>query len=346
VYSVTPLHHAAGLLTSVGGALAGGSRLAIATSYDPQTFWAEVRRYGVTVVSYTWTLLRDLIEADRNPGERHHPVRLFVGSGMPAWLWQRTLDRFPTAGVLEFFVSSPEDVVLANVSGRKVGAKGRPIPGSAEVAIVACDLATGEVLRDTSGLGDGLARVCATDEPGLLLARTAASTPGALRGVLAPDDSWSSTGHVFRRDAEGDHWLVGALADLVHTTGGVVAPAPAEDALGRLDAVDLVAAYGVRVPSEADGETRGDEELHAALALRPGRTLDAAAVTQALAGLSALQQPVVVRVLPSIPVTTWWRPLRAALRADAASQSVLTWVRSADGTYAETGRARRLRRPG
>ncbi|HTJ33980.1 MAG TPA: AMP-binding protein, partial [Dactylosporangium sp.] len=72
VYSVTPLHHAAGLLTSVGGALAGGSRLAIATSYDPQTFWAEVRRYGVTVVSYTWTLLRDLIEADRNPGERHH----------------------------------------------------------------------------------------------------------------------------------------------------------------------------------------------------------------------------------------------------------------------------------
>lgn len=345
VYSVTPLHHAAGLLTSVGGALAGGSRLAIATSYDPQTFWAEVRRYGVTVVSYTWTLLRDLIEADRTPGERHHPVRLFVGSGMPAWLWQRTLDRFPTAGVLEFFVSSSEDVVLANVSGRKVGAKGRPIPGSAEVSIVACDLATGEVLRDASGLGDGLARACATDEPGLLIARTPANTPGALRGVFTPDDSWSSTGHVFRRDADGDHWLVGALADLVHTTGGVVAPAPVEDALGHLDAVDLVAAYGVHVRSEADGQRRGDEELHAALALRPGRTLDAAAVTRALAGLSALQQPVVVRVLPSIPVTTWWRPLRAALRADAASQSVLTWVRSADGTYAEPGRARRQRRP-
>ncbi len=168
VYSVTPLHHAAGLLTSVGGALAGGSRLALTTSYDPVTFWAEVRRYGVTVVSYTWTLLGDLIEADRAPGERHHPVRLFVGSGMPAWLWQRALDRFPSAAVLEFFVSSSEDVVLANISGRKVGAKGRPIPASAEVAVAACDLATGEVRRDYDGLG----RACGTDEVGLLIART------------------------------------------------------------------------------------------------------------------------------------------------------------------------------
>ncbi len=336
VYSVTPLHHAAGLLTSVGGALAGGSRLAMATSYDPVTFWAEVRRYGVTVVSYTWTLLRDLIEADRVPGERHHPVRLFVGSGMPAWLWQRTLDRFPTAAVLEFFVSGSEDVILANLSGRKVGAKGRPIPGSAEVAVVECDLATGAVRRDYDGIG----RVCAPDEPGLLVARTSTTTPGALRGLLAPDDAWASTGHVFRRDADGDHWLVGAVADLVHTAGGVVPPGPAEDALGALDAVELVAAYGVRANADSD------EELHAAIALRPGRTLDAAGVTTALAGLSALAQPSAVRVLPQIPVTTWWRPLRAALRADAARDALVTWLRRPDGTYAVPARPRRLRRQG
>ncbi len=233
---------------------------------------------------------------------------------------------------------------MANVSGRKVGAKGRPLPGSAEVAVVRCDLATGEVLRDTSPLGDGLARRCETDEAGLLIAETSASTPGALRGVFTPDDAWSSTGHVFRRDADGDHWLVGALADLVHTIGGVVAPAPVEDALGELGAVELVAAYGVRVPSAADGASHGDEELHAAVALRPGQELDAAAVTRALSRLSALQQPTVVRVLPAIPVTTWWRPLRAALRAEAESQAVRTWIRSADGFYAESGRSRRTRR--
>ncbi|HUR74675.1 MAG TPA: AMP-binding protein [Sporichthya sp.] len=343
VYSVTPLHHAAGLMTSVGGALAGGSRLALTTSYDPDTFWSEVRRYGVTVVSYTWTLLGDLIEADRVPGERHHPVRLFVGSGMPAWLWQRTLDRFPTAAVLEFFVSGSEDVVLANLSGRKVGAKGRPIPGSAEVAVVKCDLATGEVRRDDDGFG----RACGTDEVGLLVARTSTSTPGALRNVLEAEDAWAGTGHVFRRDADGDHWLVGAVADLVHTAGGVVPPGPAEDALGELDAVELVAAYGVRSDTNGDrGALVGNEELHAAVALRPGRKLDAATITQALSGLSALHQPAVVRVLPRIPVTTWWRPLRAALRRDAGKDALVTWVRAPDGSYAEPGRPRRLRRPG
>ena len=102
VYSVTPIHHPSGLLTSIGGAVAGGARLALATRFDPTTFWDEVRRYGVTIVSYTWTLVRDLVEAPPDPAERHHPVRMFIGSGMPAGLWKQVTDRFAPATVLEF----------------------------------------------------------------------------------------------------------------------------------------------------------------------------------------------------------------------------------------------------
>ena len=54
MYAITPIHHPSGLLTSIGGAIAGGARVALASSFDPTTFWAEVRRYGVTIVSYTW----------------------------------------------------------------------------------------------------------------------------------------------------------------------------------------------------------------------------------------------------------------------------------------------------
>ena len=63
VYSVTPLYHPSGLMMSIGGAIAGGARLAMASQFDPATFWDEVRRYGVTVTSYTWTLLHDLVAA-------------------------------------------------------------------------------------------------------------------------------------------------------------------------------------------------------------------------------------------------------------------------------------------
>ncbi len=84
VYSVTPLYHPSGLMMSDRR---GGRRRRPAghghRASSPSTFWEEVRRYGVTVASYTWTLLHDLVEAPPQPGERHHPVRLFIGSGMP-----------------------------------------------------------------------------------------------------------------------------------------------------------------------------------------------------------------------------------------------------------------------
>ena len=73
VYSITPLHHASALLTAVGGALAGGARLALATDPDPATFWTEVRRYGVTVVSYTWTALHELIDTEPTAAQWQPP---------------------------------------------------------------------------------------------------------------------------------------------------------------------------------------------------------------------------------------------------------------------------------
>jgi putative long chain acyl-CoA synthase len=106
VYSVTPLYHPSGLMMSVGGAVAGGARLAMARQFDPETFWEETRRYGVTVASYTWTLLHDLVQAPPLPGERHHPLRLFIGSGMPRGLWRRVQQRFRPARVLEFYAST------------------------------------------------------------------------------------------------------------------------------------------------------------------------------------------------------------------------------------------------
>ena len=54
---MTPIYHPSGLMMSIGGAIVGGARLAMARQFDVETFWEEVRRYGVTVASYTWTML-------------------------------------------------------------------------------------------------------------------------------------------------------------------------------------------------------------------------------------------------------------------------------------------------
>jgi putative long chain acyl-CoA synthase len=301
----------------------------MAVDRDPSTFWAEVRRYGVTVVSYTWTLLAELIEAEPTIGERHHPVRLFLGSGMPGWLWQRARDRFPSVAVLEFFAAGSTGVVLVNADGAKIGAKGRPLPGSAPVRLVRYDLAERRIATDARGL----AIEAAVGEIGLLVARPTAEAVGdrALRGLFAPGDRWVSTDHLFRRDADGDHWLIGHVSELVTTDGGVAAPSLAEEALGGLDAVASVAAYPAAVPG-------GAQRLVAAVKLRPGRRLIAAEVDAVTRRLARVDRPAVIRVVADIPLTTWWRADREALRrSDAAAGSgVAGWVRDAAGGYRAT----------
>ena len=310
IYSASPVYHPSALLMSVGGVVAGGARLAVASEYDPATFWDEVRRYGATVVSYTWAMLDEIVEAPPNPGEDHHPVRLFMGAGMPSGLWRRVRERFAPAGVLEFYASTEGDAVLVNVSGAKPGSKGRPLPGSAEVRIAGYD---SEARRLTLGR-DGYAIALAKHETGMLLARVRrdaiGNSDGVLRGVFESGDAWLETGDLFRRDGDGDFWLVDHVPTLIRTARGVVPSGPIQDALGNVDSIALTVAYGVPTSD-------GDSQIPCvAVTLRGDRKLDIAEVERALSDLGDAGIPLVIRVVDEIPLTTWYRPQSGPLRAE------------------------------
>ncbi|MDT5146954.1 MAG: putative long chain acyl-CoA synthase, partial [Mycobacterium sp.] len=89
IYCPTPLHHPSGLMVGLGGAVAGGSRIALTRGVDPSRFADEVHRYGVTVVTYTWALLLELVKTTSPELAEHHPIRLFIGAGMPIGLWHK-----------------------------------------------------------------------------------------------------------------------------------------------------------------------------------------------------------------------------------------------------------------
>jgi putative long chain acyl-CoA synthase len=302
VYAVTPIYHPSGLLMSLGGAIAGGARLAVAREFEPTTFWAEVRRYGITVASYTWTMLREIADAPDDPAERHHPVRLFIGAGMPRGLWRRVAERFFPAAVLEFYASTEGEAILVNMSGAKPGCKGRPLPGSAEVRLAAYDVAAGR-LREGD---DGYAIPSHAGEVGMLLTRlrgVATTSESPLRGLFEPDDAWLATGDLFRADEDGDLWLVDHVGAMIRTRRGYVGAFPIVDALGDIDAIDLAAVYGVAGLAVA------------ALTLREGFELDLAQLDDALRALDEDARPDLVNVVDEIPVTTWYRPNASALRA-------------------------------
>jgi putative long chain acyl-CoA synthase len=328
VYSVTPLYHPSGVMMSIGGAIVGGARLAMATEFEPTMFWDEVRRYGVMVASYTWTLLHELVAAAPHPGERHHPVRLFIGSGMPRGLWRRVQRRFAPARVVEFYASAETGAILINLRDAKPGAMGRPLPGSPEVRLAAYDIEAGELALGS----DGFVAECGPDEVGMLLARareTRGTAAISLRGVFHRDDAWLATGDLFRRDADGDYWRLDSVREVVRSSSGPVFTGPIRDALGDLLAVDIAVAYGVPGP-------RGHEVAVAAVTLRPDYDLDAVELSAALVVLPRAQRPTVVRVVSEIPVTTWYRPITGPLRDEGIptpSRARPVWYRGprADG---------------
>ena len=208
IYSSSPLHHPTGLLLATAAATASGARVALIDEFDPDTFWSQVRRNRATVVTYTRDMLEPLADAPERI-RKNHPIRLFVGSAMPADLWRRVSDRFGSVGVLEMYASTRSDAILGNVSGRKIGSVGKPLPGTPRVCVVEMEdgrIRTGE---------DGYAVPARPGQVGQLLVDASgkifAGNDIALRGVFDRDDEWMATGDLFRVDRDGDFWFVTSM---------------------------------------------------------------------------------------------------------------------------------------
>ncbi|HKP41212.1 acyl-CoA synthetase [Mycobacterium sp.] len=307
VYCLTPLHHQSGLLVALGGAVVGGARIALSRDLHPDRFLQEIRQYGVTVVSYTWAMLREVIDDPAFSLTGSHPVRLFIGSGMPSGLWKRVLEVFEPTHIVEFFATTDGQAVLANVSGAKIGSKGRPLPGGGEVELAAYDAEDDLILEDDRGF----VRRAEANEVGVLLAHPRGPvdpTASVKRGVFAPADTWVSTEYLFRRDDDGDYWLVDNRSAVIHTARGPVYASTTNDAVGRLGAVDMAVTYPV--------EAGGQHLAVTALALCPGGSIPSADLSEALADLPVGNPPDIVHVVPEMKLGASYRPLISPLRAD------------------------------
>jgi putative long chain acyl-CoA synthase len=308
VYSCLPLHHPSGLLLGVGSALAGGARFALGEGFEPTRFLSEVRRYGATVAFYAGDMLRPLLFEPPGPGDRSLPLRLVAGSGMRRDLAEKLRDRFQLRS-LEFYAATSQPLVLANVRAEKLGALGKPLVGSAGVAVVKVDVESGKLLLDTEGR---LVR-CETDEPGVLISELAgdsSSGDGLLRNAFRPGDLYQATGDVVRTDADGDLWLVDSTAGFVRTVGGMVSLRAVEDAFFALPEVSAAAAYPV------DGAIGA--VVHVAL-VSPGE-LASDRVADIVRSLAPRERPDSVRQVDSVPLTEGYRPRRDALAANVGRE--------------------------
>ena len=343
VYAALPFHHAAGILVTVGGALVGGARLALADhltegtegmegsmssdaffeTLDADRFWSEVRRYGATVVFYAGEMCRALILAPFTPRDITNPVRLFAGSGMRTRVWRDVQARYE-CGVLEFYASTEVNAVMANASGEKVGSVGRPLPGSVRMELVRWDFTHRQLVRDL----DGFVTRVGAGEPGVLLAELDATSTfdddeRIVRDVLVPGDRYFVSQDVLRRDAEGDHFFLGRVNEMVDI-GDAEEPVSLRRIEDALDSVEAVALPVVCRHPAGSGTV-------AYIAIRKDEELPLALLTDALTVIPSAARPELIHhvELAAIPLTEGVRPIRGRM---GAIDRLRTW-RWSEGAY-------------
>ncbi|MEZ5211237.1 MULTISPECIES: AMP-binding protein [unclassified Gordonia (in: high G+C Gram-positive bacteria)] len=327
VYCLPPLHHASGLLTTLGATVAGRSRIALSTGLDAERFHTEVRRYGVTVVSYTWSMLSEVVDAPGFDPAQLSSVRLFMGSGLPTGLWAEIDEKLPKAKVLEFFATADGSAILANIDGSKIGSMGRPLPETNAVELAAYRADVGQLAIDRDS---GFIRRAEAGEVGMLMAHAGQryeASGRVLRDVFRPHDRWEVSGLLFRQDQDGDLWFVSSASGVIQTSDGVVYPEPIRQALSRVAGIDEVVVFGVGEP--------GSQVAVAALSLHDGASsVTPTQLRVALGELEAHERPHLISIVSEIPVSESYRPLGSALvRRGVPKPGPKVWYRDPGGRY-------------
>jgi len=329
VYCCLPLHHATGFLLGVGSSLVGGARLSLSRKFSVSRFWDEVNNTGVTVVFYVGELCRYLVNTEQKSDEKNHSIRLFIGNGLRADVWNKLKYRFGNISVLEFYGATEGNLVFVNLRGEKIGSVGRVPFNLVDCEVVQYDSSNQAIIRD----GSQRAVACGPHEKGVLLARIdprkwysrfegytdrTASDAKVLRNVFEEGDSWFFSGDLFEYDEDGDFWFVDRVGDTFRWKGENVSTEEVSQVVAKLDFVHSVNVYGVEIPG------REGRAGVAAISLVSGRQFEGKklyAVVQDY--LASPARPLFVRVVAEMETTSTFKFLKTQLQEEGVDPSMV-----------------------
>jgi fatty-acyl-CoA synthase len=343
LYNCLPMYHSVGGVVASGAALLNGGAVIVREKFSARGFWRDVADSGATIFQYIGELCRYLL-AHASEASHHneegpvpaHALRLAVGNGLSADVWEAFQRRFAIPRVLEFYAATEGNFSLYNAEG-KVGAIGRVPPFLTHrfgIALVKFDDETGAPMRGPDGLCIAVAR----GETGEAIGRIAGGNAGfegytdaaagekkILRDVFKPGDAWMRSGDLMRQDAQGFFYFVDRIGDTFRWKGENVATAEVAAVAASAPGVKAASVYGVTVP--------GQSGRCGMAALEAGRDFDAAAFhAHCAARLPAYARPVFLRLVDSLSFTETFKQKKQTLAKDGFDPTLI-----ADPLLADTG---------
>ncbi|XP_019488903.1 PREDICTED: bile acyl-CoA synthetase [Hipposideros armiger] len=329
VYTVLPLYHVMGLVLGVLGCLELGATCVLAPKFSVSCFWDDCRQHSVTVIQYVGEVLRYLCNAPQQQEDQTHTVRLAIGNGLRADVWQTFQQRFGPIRILEVYGSTEGNIGFVNYPGR-CGAVGKTncfLRMLSPFELVQFDTEAAEPVRDRRGfcvpVGPG--------EPGLLLAQVLGRHPFVgyrgprelserklVRDVRRHGDVYYNSGDVLSMDREGFLYFRDRLGDTFRWKGENVSTREVEGVLSLVDFLQEVNVYGVSVPG-CEGKVG-----MAAVQLSPGQTFDGQRLYQHVrTWLPAYAVPHFIRIQDTLEITSTFKLVKSQLVREGFNMGVI-----------------------
>jgi fatty-acyl-CoA synthase len=325
LYDCLPMYHSVGGVAAVGSMLVAGGAVIVRERFSAHRFWRDVAESGATIVQYIGELGRYLLNAPASLADTQHKVRIAVGNGLAADVWEPFRKRFRIPRILEFYAASEGAVSFTNCE-EMPGALGRVptfLRDRFPVVLVKVDLDTAEPVRDANGR----CQTVGVGEPGEAIGKLGggarfdgytdpkATETKILHDVFVSGDRWYRTGDLLRQDAAGFYYFVDRLGDTFRWKGENVSTAEVAQVICACPGVRAAAVYGVRVPG-ADGKAG-----MAALVVEEGAFDHATLYAHLVAKLPAYARPMFVRLCPALASTGTFRLRKGDLVREGYEQS-------------------------
>jgi crotonobetaine/carnitine-CoA ligase len=319
-FTALPMHHVGGPYAILWALLHGGSCV-MAEAFRTQDFWDIVRRYGVTTTGLLGAMVRFLLAQPPSPSDRDHGLRSVIiapfDEAAPAFA-----ERFGVDVYTEFNMSELSVPMFAGPNPTAPGTCGKVRAGIEARLVDEHDI---EVPDGRPG-----ELILRADQP-WTLSHGYLNDPQAT--ARAWRNGWFHTGDLFRRDAEGHYFFLDRAKDALRRRGENISSFEVESAVMLHPAVREAAV----IAAPGDG---GEDEVMAAVALRPGAAFDPAELLRFLQPrLAHFMLPRYVRVMDELPRTATQKVEKHRLRAEGVTPG--TWDRDAAGVVVRRERLER-----
>ena len=319
VYSPLPFFHSSSLFTGWSSALNAGVPIATRARFSASNTLPDLRRFGVTMLTYTGKVLNYILATPEQPDDAESPLRLAIGNEASARDIRDFARRFGCT-VRDSYGSTEGIIIIRRDPSMPEGAL-----GTADPTVQVVDPESGKECPPVRLGPDG--RPTNLDEAVGEIVETA-PTAGfegyykneeATQARFRGGSYWS--GDLAYRDADGWLYFAGRSNEWLRVDGENFAAAPVEAIIARHPEVRSVAVYAV--PDEPVGD-----RVMVALELREGAAFDATAFDAFLAeqpDLGPKWIPSFVRVTAELPKLASMKIDKQRLRREAWRAEPVFW---------------------